>query len=82
MFVFNGLTFTMNALFNNLGVAHYSTVMNFLKATLGTIPFVCFGIELGGAKGAFWGLFMGSAYGCRGMDIGLRLLKKLNGQYA
>jgi putative MATE family efflux protein len=79
MFIFNGLTFTTNALFNNLGVAHYSTVMNFLKVTLGTIPFVYFGIELGGAKGAFWGLFMGSAImGVAGWMLALRLLNNLN----
>jgi putative MATE family efflux protein len=79
MFLFNGLSYTTNALFNNLGVAHYATVMNFLKATVGTIPFVYFGIQWGGAEGAFWGMFVGSAVmGIAGWLLAIRLLKKLN----
>jgi putative MATE family efflux protein len=79
MFIFNGLTFISNALFNNLGVAHYSTVMNFLKATVGTIPFVYFGISWGGVEGAFWGMFAGSmVMGIAGWLLALRLLKRLN----
>ncbi|MFT7388330.1 MAG: putative MATE family efflux protein [Candidatus Endobugula sp.] len=79
MFIFNGLTFTTNALFNNLGVAHYATIINVLKVTVGTIPFVYFGIEIGGAKGAYWGLFIGSVVmGIAGWILALRLLKKLN----
>jgi len=79
MFIFNGLTFTTNALFNNLGVAHYATVMNFLKATVGTIPFVYFGIQWGGPEGAFWGMFVGTmVMGLAGWLLALRLLKRLH----
>lgn len=79
MFLFNGLTFITNALFNNLGVAHYSTIMNFLKVTVGTIPFVMLGVWLGGAKGALWGLFAGSVViGVLGLVVALRLLKRLS----
>lgn len=78
MFIFNGLSYVTNAMFNNLGVAHYATLMNFLKVTVGTIPFVYFGIEWGGAKGAFIGLFIGSAIiGVVGWLLALRLLNKL-----
>lgn len=79
MFVFNGLSFVTNALFNNLGVAHYATIMNFLKVTVGTIPFVYFGIQWGGAKGAFIGMFIGSALvGIAGWLLAVRFLHKLD----
>ena len=38
--IFRGFLFVANAAFNNLGRAKYSTIMNFGKATIGTIPFV------------------------------------------
>ncbi len=60
MFIFNGITFLTNALFNNLRVAHYATIINILKATVGTIPFVIIGAKLAGPEGVLWGLFAGS----------------------
>ena len=48
---FRGFLFVANASFNNLGKAKYSTVMNFGKATLGTIPFVYYGATHYGAFG-------------------------------
>ena len=81
MFIFNGLTFSTNALFNNLGVAHIATIMNFLKATVFTIPFVAVGAWLGKAQGALWGLFLGSAAsGLLGLWMAVRFLKKLKKQ--
>ena len=81
MFVFNGITFATNALFNNLGAAHYSTILNLLKATVGTIPFVAAGVWWGGAEGALWGLFAGSAViGLLGLWVALRLIKQLEQQ--
>ncbi len=81
MFVFNGLTFITNALFNNLGVAHYATVMNLLKATLGTIPFVALGAHIAGPSGILWGLFAGSAViGIAGLLLALNHVKKLKKQ--
>ena len=78
MFIFNGMSFVTNAMFNNLGVAHYATIMNFLKVTVGTIPFVYFGIEWGGAQGAFVGLFIGSMLiGIAGWLLALRYLSQL-----
>ncbi len=58
-FIFNGMLFISNACFNNLGYAHYSTLINFAKATLGTIPFV----YLGGVLGQFEGVLIGQAVG-------------------
>jgi Na+-driven multidrug efflux pump len=79
MFIFNGMTFITNALFNNLGLAHYATIMNLFKVTLGTIPFVAVGAALGGPKGILWGLLAGSAItGIAGLFIALRYLKKLS----
>lgn len=60
IFLFNGATFVTNALFNNLGVAHYATQFNFGKATLGTIPFVYFGAQLAGPFGIYAGALIGA----------------------
>lgn len=59
-FVFNGFLFIANAAFNNLGYPHYSTAFNFLKATLGTIPFVYVGAQLGQQSGALIGQGIGA----------------------
>ncbi|MGH1486267.1 MAG: MATE family efflux transporter [Cellvibrionaceae bacterium] len=76
MFIFNGLTFITNALFNNLGLAHYATIMNLSKATIGTIPFVAAGAWLAGPAGILWGLFLGSAImGIIGLLLAIKVLK-------
>lgn len=49
--IFRGFLFVANASFNNLGKAKYSTVMNFGKATIGTVPFVYYGAQYYGAFG-------------------------------
>ncbi len=59
-FVFDGSMFAANAIFNNLGRPRLSTLFNWGKATLGTIPFVALGSALYGAKGVFLGLAFGS----------------------
>lgn len=59
-FVFNGVMFVANASFNNLGYAKYSTVLNWGKATLGTIPFVWAGGQIAGANGVVAGQGLGS----------------------
>jgi putative MATE family efflux protein len=57
-FLFNGALFVANAAFNNLGFALYSTMFNWGRSTLGTIPLVLLGAKLAGAEGvlAGWGL--------------------------
>lgn len=59
-FVFNGALFVANASFNNLGYATYSTVFNWGKATVGTLPFVWLGASWGGAAGVLIGQAIGS----------------------
>ncbi|MCB8883873.1 multidrug transporter [Acidisoma cellulosilytica] len=45
--IFMGGLFVANSAFNNLGRPGYATVMNWGRATLGTIPFVHFGEQYG-----------------------------------
>ncbi|WP_127560029.1 MATE family efflux transporter [Saccharospirillum alexandrii] len=61
VFVFNGITFVTNALFNNLGAPKTSTLFNVLKATVFTIPFVWLGAHWFGAPGVLIGQGVGSA---------------------
>lgn len=61
MFFFIGLTFITNALFNNLRLAHWATIFNFLRATLFTMPFAWLGAELAGPFGVLTGVYVGSA---------------------
>ena len=58
-FTFNGMLFIANAAFNNLGKPTWSTAFNWGKATIGTIPFVVVGANLGGV----YGILMGQALG-------------------
>jgi putative MATE family efflux protein len=57
-FLFTGLMFVANAVFNNLGFPVLSTVFNWGRATLGTIPFVHVGAHYWGPIGitAGWGI--------------------------
>ncbi len=57
---FIGLLFLANASFNNLGFPILSTLFNWGRATLGTMPFAWLGAHLGGPEGAFVGWGLGS----------------------
>ena len=59
-FIFNGMVFVANAVFNNLGKPFYSSALNWAKATLGTIPFVYIGSDLMQAKGVLMGQAAGN----------------------
>ena len=59
-FLFNGALFVSNAAFNNLGRPHFSTMFNWGKATVGTIPLVWAGGLLYGAPGVLIGQAAGS----------------------
>lgn len=61
MFFFNGVIFVANAAFNNLGHPFYSTVVNWGRHTLGTIPFVLVGAAWFGAPGILIGQYVGGA---------------------
>jgi putative MATE family efflux protein len=51
LFVFMGALFVANAAFNTLGRPHFSTMLNWGRATLGTVPFVLLGGKFFGAAG-------------------------------
>jgi MATE family, multidrug efflux pump len=57
-FLFTGALFVANAAFNNLGYPVLSTLFNWGRASLGTIPFVIYGAKFGPA-----GLLIGQASG-------------------
>ncbi|WP_394133158.1 MATE family efflux transporter [Shewanella maritima] len=78
-FVFSGILFVANASFNNLGKAKYSTLFNVGKATVGTIPFVYVGAQLGGVYGVLIGQVIGSIlFGVIGVIVAYRLVDKLS----
>lgn len=56
---FNGAIFVGNAAFNNLGHPFYSTLINWGRNTLGTIPLVALGAALYGAPGVLIGQAVG-----------------------
>ena len=58
-FVFTGTMFVVNASFNNLGKAFYSTALNWGRAIVGTLPFVYFGARWLGAEGVLLGQSVG-----------------------
>jgi len=58
-FMFLGAMFVANAAFNTLSRPHYSTALNWGRATLGTVPFVQAGAVLGGAAGVLAGSMLG-----------------------
>ncbi len=58
-FLFTGALFVANAAFNNLGFPTYSTLFNWGRATLGTIPFAWYGAAQFGASGALAGWAVG-----------------------
>src|SRR5262249_12276566 len=61
LWLFLGAIFVANAAFNNLGSPLLSTLFNWGRATLGTIPFVTLGAAHFGPEGGYMGLIAGSA---------------------
>ncbi len=59
LFVFMGALFVANAAFNTLGRPHFSTMLNWGRATLGTVPFVLLGGKFFGAAGVLAGNMIG-----------------------
>jgi putative MATE family efflux protein len=59
--MFLGALFVANAAFNNLGFAMFSTMFNWGRATLGTIPFVTLGAHYWGPEGGLVGMLLGAA---------------------
>lgn len=78
LFFFMGAMFVANAAFNTLGRPHYSTVTNWARATLGTIPFVTLGGWIAGADGVIAGnLAGGVAFGIVAVWLCFRLIDRM-----
>jgi len=78
LFVFFGTLFITSAVFNTLGRAHFSTVLNWGRATLGTIPFVVLGGHFFGAYGVLSGYMVGGvAFGLIAIIAGYRLIARV-----
>lgn len=60
MWVFLGFLFVANAAFNNLGHATYSTMFNWGRATVGTLPPAWIGAQIAGVEGAMTGVTIGA----------------------
>jgi Na+-driven multidrug efflux pump len=58
--LFIGALFVANATFNNLGFPTWSTVLNWGRATIGTIPFAWIGATYFGAAGVLAGQALGA----------------------
>ena len=77
-FLFNGALFVGNAVFNNLGYPMLSTLFNWGRATLGTIPLVWFGAHYG-PLGVLSGQAAGSAmFGTGAAITAFALVRRLD----
>jgi putative MATE family efflux protein len=76
-FFFVGALFVANAAFNNLGRPLWSTAFNWMRATLGTIPFAWWGSRYG-PIGVIAGQALGTAiFGTLAMVFAFRLTARL-----
>jgi Na+-driven multidrug efflux pump len=77
---FNGLLFLGNAAFNNLGFPLRSTLLNWGRATLGTMPPAMLGAALYGPRGVVAGMGVGSLiFGVLGILLARRTVDRLEG---
>ena len=75
---FNGLLFLGNAAFNNLGFPVRSTLLNWGRATLGTVPPAMLGAALYGPRGVVAGMGLGSlVFGVLGILLARRTVDGL-----
>jgi len=73
----NSLFFVSIAVFNNLGHATYATAIGWLRATVGTLPFVWLGAHYGGPEGALLGQTLGFAlFSLLAMALCVRVLRR------
>jgi putative MATE family efflux protein len=79
LFVFLGALFIANAAFNTLGRAKFSTLLNWGRATLGTVPFVIAGASQGGAPGVLAGNMLGGVlFGIAAVAVGYQLINSVS----
>ncbi len=77
-FVFTGALYVANAAFNNLGFPTYSTLFNWGRATLGTIPLVWIGGNIAGPIGAMAGWAIGGiVFGVAAAIVAFRLTARI-----
>lgn len=75
LFIFNGTLFVSNAAFNNLRRPLFSTFLNWGKNTIGVVPFIYIGAELGDAPGVLIGQALGGVlFGILGFWLAYRLV--------
>jgi Na+-driven multidrug efflux pump len=80
---FTGAQFVAQAAFNNLGKPHWSTMTNWGRASLGTIPFVHAGAALDGARGVMIGSAVGATvFGLGAAVICFRLVARIENDHA
>ncbi len=73
-----GATFVANAAFNNLGFPTWSSVFNWGRATVGTVPFVWFGATQFGPEGVLAGQAAGAVvFGFAAIIVALRIVDRL-----
>lgn len=78
LFAFMGALFVVNAVFNTLDYPHYATLLNWGRATIGTIPLVHLGSSLAGAQGVLTAHMAGGIlFGCLAVWLCLRLFDGL-----
>ena len=76
--MFVGALFVANATFNNLGFPTWSTVFNWGRATVGTVPFVWIGATQFGAGGVLAGQAAGAVlFGIAAAIVSFRVVKQL-----
>ena len=76
--MFNGFLFVANAAFNNLGFPFYSTLFNWGRATIGTLPFAMLGASWGGVEGAMTGVALGSMlFGVMAVIVAFRAIRTI-----
>ncbi|MHA1523888.1 MAG: MATE family efflux transporter [Alphaproteobacteria bacterium] len=77
-FVFTGGLYVANTAFNNVGRPGFSTLFNWGRATIGTVPFVVLGAQMGGATGILVGHTAGALiFGTLAVVVGYRVLGRL-----
>lgn len=77
-FLFLGALFVANAVFNTLGKPSIPTLLNWGRASIGTVPFVEAGARWAGAEGVLWGNTLGAVlFGGLAVWLCYRLISKL-----
>jgi len=78
LFVFFGTLFVSNAACNTLGRPHFATLLNWGRATLGTLPLTALGALWAGPRGVLIGYMLGGVvFGLIAVAVVYRLIAKL-----